>query len=101
MSCESRLVGEPGEDMGAQLRGAGFVGEPERLDEVTLGQDVLPVVEGHPADQVELFGPGFVERPTDVSGGIVRAEQGRDGGGQVGGKLVSGMTAPPHYVKLL
>ena len=101
MPCEGCLVGEPSEDMGAQFRTAGFLREAERLNEVPLGQDVLPIVEGHPAHQVELLGTRFVERPTAVAGGVVRAEQGRDGGGQVGGKLLSGVAASSHDVQLL
>jgi hypothetical protein len=38
MAGERRLVGEAGEDVGAELGTAGFLGQAEGLDEVALGE---------------------------------------------------------------
>jgi hypothetical protein len=50
MAGERRLVREASEDVGAELGAVGFLGQAEGLDEVALGEWVLAVVVGPPAE---------------------------------------------------
>jgi hypothetical protein len=62
--------------VGAEGRVAGLLGQPQGLDEVALGDAVLAVVVGHPAQQVGLLGRGLAQCPPHLVG--VRAAQQRE-----------------------
>ena len=66
MADERGLVGQAGEDVGAELGGAGFLGQAEGLDEVALGERVLAVVVGHPAEEVQLLASALIRKGLSV-----------------------------------
>jgi hypothetical protein len=62
---------------------------------------MLSVVVGHPSEEVELLGSGLEQRLSGFGRRVVLAQQRCDDGGDVAGKLASGVAASSHHVHLL